>query len=559
MLKRLSVVILLAVFVTVFSACGDNGGSHGEYHRIDEISFESGANPTHFAPSEYSASGANIDSATSDNSAEATISDSETVTSSYVVIVEFGKYDWIGEFSDGLAVVNVGGIQEENHTVPNGGQWGVIDKTGREIIPLSDRYYRIDSFFGGFATVTDADGNTGVIDASGTEIIPLSDRFRWIWGFSDGIAIVFDADSNVGVIDPTGREIVPMGRYVGIHRASGGVLQVSVRYGESTDFSNLRHGIIDTDGNEIIPPIYTRIGSGSSSGFYYDVAIVYDGEWSAGLINSNGEIVVPVGTFNSIFSFSHGVAEVRGGGRIDNGTLWGGESGAIDTMGRVIIPLGRFGSIGGGWGFSDGVAVVRDSMGNLGIIDTSGREILPLSDRYNRINRFSEGVAVVSRGDWPYAEIGVIDSSGVEIIPLSRNFANISEFTDGVAIITGDVEMEDGFIISFESGVINKAGEIIVPFGRYSSIAVTPDGSWMGFSDGMTLVSVGSVFDDYRGINIGGEWGILDVLGRELVPPRFTWIEPFSEGVARVNIGTLNPYQSFPQGGQWGVISLVRP
>ena len=473
----------------------------------------------------------------------------------YVVIVEFGKYDWIGVFSDGMAAVNVGGTWEDGRIEPIGGQWGVIDKTGTEIIPLSSRYHRIAPFSEGLATVADADGNTGVIDVNGTEIIPLSGRFFSIGPFIDGVAVAHVSNwRDPVVIDIAGREIVPMGRYQGIFRADGGVLQVSVQYGDDNDFSNRRFGIIDTEGNEIIPPIYTRIGNSTSAGFSYDMAIVFYGDWSAGVINSDGEIVVPIGTFNSIFSFSHGVAVVIGGGRIDNGTLWGGERGVIDTTGRVVVPLGIYSNIAM---FSDNMATVRGFDGTVGVIDASGREIIPLSDRFSSINSFSDGMAVVSRGDWPTAEIGLFDANGAEIIPLGRNFAHIDEFADGVAMVIGNVEMEGDFIISFDSGVIDKSGRAIVPFGRYSTIAVTPDGSWMGFVDGMTLISVGSIYDDYYGISIGGEWGILDAEGKEVVPPQFTWIEPFSEGVARVNIGASNPHHFLPQGGEWGVISLA--
>lgn len=53
------------------------------------------------------------------------------------------KYDYIGKFKNGLAIVRIG--DEDN------GKWGIIDKSGKEIIPT--KYDWIGDFHKGVAVV----------------------------------------------------------------------------------------------------------------------------------------------------------------------------------------------------------------------------------------------------------------------------------------------------------------------------------------------------------------------------------------------------------------------
>ena len=59
-------------------------------------------------------------------------------------IVPFGRYDYIDGFDKGLARVKVG--TTTNGVMDNGGRWGIIDNTGKEVLPA--QYDAIWNFYG---------------------------------------------------------------------------------------------------------------------------------------------------------------------------------------------------------------------------------------------------------------------------------------------------------------------------------------------------------------------------------------------------------------------------
>ena len=122
------------------------------------------------------------------------------------------KYNEVYPFYEGLAGVNVGGkylkIGEDEDLgssvgLVEGGQWGFVDETGKEVIP--PKYDWVDHFYEGFAAVRlIADGKYGFIDKTGKEVIPLKyDKAQF---FSDGLARV-RLDGKWGYIDKQGRNI----------------------------------------------------------------------------------------------------------------------------------------------------------------------------------------------------------------------------------------------------------------------------------------------------------------------------------------------------------------
>lgn len=78
------------------------------------------------------------------------------------------KYDGACEFSEGLAIVNLGGEQLAlGSNKVDGGLWGFIDKTGKEVIPLI--YDEVWNFSEGRAKVK-LDGETFYIDKTGKRL-----------------------------------------------------------------------------------------------------------------------------------------------------------------------------------------------------------------------------------------------------------------------------------------------------------------------------------------------------------------------------------------------------
>lgn len=139
------------------------------------------------------------------------------------------KYDYVKDFSQGFARVNIGGsyhVTEGGYTYFKGGKWGVIDRTGKEITPI--KYDKIHDFSEGCARVNiggnfevkkylDGEnyknytyftgGKWGLIDPTGKEITPI--KYDNISDFSEGRALV-GISEKFGYIDTTGEEVVPV-------------------------------------------------------------------------------------------------------------------------------------------------------------------------------------------------------------------------------------------------------------------------------------------------------------------------------------------------------------
>ena len=107
------------------------------------------------------------------------------------IVVNLEKYDYVGEFSDGLAKVKLDG------------KLGFIDKSGKVFIPLIFDY--VGDFFDGWARVK-FDGKWGFYNKSGKTMIPC--KFDYVGDFSDGWARV-KCDGKWGFIGNSGKDIIP--------------------------------------------------------------------------------------------------------------------------------------------------------------------------------------------------------------------------------------------------------------------------------------------------------------------------------------------------------------
>lgn len=112
------------------------------------------------------------------------------------------KYDYIGGFFQDRAIVNIGGkMCYQDAGCWEGGKWGFIDKTGKEVVPLM--YSAAHSFSDGLAAVMN-NNKWGFIDLNGKIIIPLI--YEQVEGFMEGSASVKKGDEYFS-IDKTGKRI----------------------------------------------------------------------------------------------------------------------------------------------------------------------------------------------------------------------------------------------------------------------------------------------------------------------------------------------------------------
>lgn len=273
------------------------------------------------------------------------------------------KYDYVGDFSEGLAWVNLNQ------------KYGFIDKLGRTIIIL--QYDIARNFHDGVAMVGKVE-KYGFIDKKGKEVVSI--KYERAQDFSENLAAV-KFNNKWGYIDKVGNEIIPF-KYddtysgdINEYRFSGGLACVAIG-GKCTDFgcSDSKWGYIDKAGREVISFKYSKAYT-----FYREMAIVVlNNKW--GIIDKDEKIIIPlqydmIRRDDSCNSFFEGLA--------------------------VVMKKNK-------WGY----------------IDKSGNEVIQL--KYDDADKFSEGLAAINiggkateEGDYVYnGKWGFIDKTGKVVIPI---------------------------------------------------------------------------------------------------------------------------------------------
>lgn len=172
-----------------------------------------------------------------------------------VVIPHIGSC--LGEFSEGLAYV-------ANDETKNKRKWGVIDKAGRFLIPLSDKLMIQKDFSEGLTCAIHWEKL--FVNKYGNTI--NSEVYHDAKSFSDGLACVQkDYNGKWGYIDKTGKLVIPYS----FERAS------LFSCGFACVEQNGKYGVIDKMGNFVIPAIYDRAKHVTE----YSVVVKQNGKWGA--------------------------------------------------------------------------------------------------------------------------------------------------------------------------------------------------------------------------------------------------------------------------------------
>lgn len=219
-----------------------------------------------------------------------------------------------------------------------------------------------------------------------------------------------------------------------------------------------------------------------------------------GFIDEMGNIAIKA-TFDEAEKFSEKRAAVKVGAK------WG----FIDRDGSMVVPP-QFAKVSS---FSEGLAVVRvDTLS--GFIDQTGQMVIKPS--FYWAEPFSNGFAlVVGREPFDYS---FIDRSGKNLF--GRTFAFARSFSEGIAMVGLRRDLKN---IGFE--FIDVSGKVLSSMNPVRTrLHVRP------VSEGLAIVSVE-----------GHGYGYVDRTGNLAIQPRFESAEPFSEGLAAVELG-----------GKWGYI-----
>lgn len=242
------------------------------------------------------------------------------------------KYDYAGDFSDGIAIVEkkkkYGFINKKGKEivkpiyddafkanegmaiVKKGKKWGYVNNKGKEVIkPKYDDAY---NFSEGMAVVKKGK-KYGYIDKKGKEVVKA--KYDKAGGFSDGMALVKKGE-NLFYINKKGKAVLKP-KYDDIYQFSEGLAPVVL---------NGKCGFINTKGEEVVEPKYDEVGNYSEG-----LSAVKKGDkW--GFIDKDGkEVISP--KYDEVYSdFVNGRALVYDDND-DNGNIF------IDKTGKKIADL----------------------------------------------------------------------------------------------------------------------------------------------------------------------------------------------------------------------------
>ncbi len=253
-----------------------------------------------------------------------------------------------------------------------------------------------------------------------------------------------------------------------------------------------RWGYINPAGSFIIQPQYFGVG-----GFSGGLAPVerYEGHWD--YIDTYGFYKIEAG-YELAYPFTGGMAQVQ----VDGGI------GFINTKGEIVIQPGYSFSRG----FSEDLAAVQTAEG-WSFISPTGETVIPVKSEIIDTWGFADGLAAIkTEQGWGY-----LDVEGNMAIP--AEFGNAESFSEGFASVSGDWVGSSGF------GLIDENGVRVVDFP-------SGGGSW-GVSEGLAAA--------WTSENL---WGFIDTSGNWVIPPAYSSLQSFSEGLAAVE-----------KDGAWGFIN----
>lgn len=171
--------------------------------------------------------------------------------------------------------------------------------------------------------------------------------------------------------------------------------------------------------------------------------------------------------------------------------------------------------------------------GYFGYTDTCGTEVVPLV--YDYADDFSNGFALVGKGEKDDRRFGIIDRSGHEVVPCT--YSDVAGFSQGRAWV------REGSDSVRRYGYVDTLGQVVIPL-KYDYVrdfaegmAVVADGEWIGKPSGYGK----------RAFEFTGKYGFVDLQGNEVIPLAYDGAAGFSEGLAAV--GEMGKYYV-----RWGFI-----
>lgn len=204
----------------------------------------------------------------------------------------------------------------------------------------------------------------------------------------------------------------------------------------------------------------------------------------------------------------------------------------IDASGRTVIPPGFLEPAP----FEDGRARVRSAEdGRALVIDRSGR---PLTERYDFIQPFTEGVARINqggrldRGNPRGGRWGLIDESG-QVVLAPRPCDMMLAVDDGCS--TFSVDGKFGFTDGRGRTILEPTYSYMTWHSEGLAVAATPSGD--GYVDRAGVMAIAprfqeaTVFDGgLAKVKVDGRWGLIDKSGAFVHPPSYDKLGKLVDG-----------------------------
>lgn len=301
------------------------------------------------------------------------------------------KYDWIDSFSFGDSLTRASLNDSQ----------GILNEKGKVIIPFE--YEEIYNFKEGLALAR-KDGKYGCVDKSNRVIIPFEYEGSGVYdGFSEGL-IALKKDGNYGYLDKQGNIVIPFDeRNVGTPFSSG-LATIWKGGGGSFALENGRiirrtpepfmMALIDKSGNQV-----TDFYNGEYEDFRNGYSVVTNGiNRRKGLIDCQGNMIIPLQYW------------LIASGWIKDGLVCvmydTDKKGFVNLRtGELTIPCEY--ETTGGFAFSEGLWPVKKN-GKCGFINMSNQLVIPYIYDYAR--DFHEGFSVVEK----YGKYGYVDRYGTD-------------------------------------------------------------------------------------------------------------------------------------------------
>ena len=337
------------------------------------------------------------------------------------------KYDWIGEFHQGIAIV------KKNY------KFGAIMMGGKEIIPPI--YDELSDFENGYAKakykISEYQQESKVINLSGqiqvkkdNKLFFLPSQFEWGSDFVGNVCVI-RKNGKPGLIDLEYKTIVPIGEYDYLNIFCEKLIEVA-KNSKIEDVPGIHikrktfsdWGIIDVQGNTIIPCHCTEISIYPHKEVFIITTLINDIR-HYGVVDKSGSVILPftysyLGYLNSIIIYSYN-ANVE----IENNDYYQGKFHEDSTFGLMdsdfsVLTQALYKIIA----TSDECIIVRKN-GELGILNMQGKEIIEFG-KYDYIEFDESGLIKVAKGiiktsentkdnHKNYTKWGVINSSGETI------------------------------------------------------------------------------------------------------------------------------------------------